>query len=123
MDNRRMKDTRKEERRKIMAFTPVYDLEKKTLLGYIGDLTMKGALVVGEKPVDTNVQTTLALDFPETPEFPARRVKIPSRIAWSKHEPDVEYYDTGVEFLEISEPNRTFLESIIERYQYRRVME
>ena len=116
-----MSDHRKEERKKIMAFTPVYDLNKNTLLGYIGDLTLQGALVIGERPVETNKPASLAIDFPQTPEFPARRVKISARIAWSKREPDAEYYDSGVEFHDISDENKTILEAILERYQYRRV--
>ena len=121
MSDPKTSDARKEERKKIMAFTPVHDLDKNTLLGYIGDLTLKGALIIGEKPVEVNKQTTLAIDFPQTPEFPARRVKILARIAWSKREPEVQYYDTGVEFQEINEQNKTFLEAVLERYQYRHI--
>ncbi len=116
-----MSDHRREERKKIMSFTPVYDLDKNTLIGYIGDLTLQGALVVGEKPVEVGKQTTLAIDFPETPEFPARRLKIPARVAWSKPQPDVQYYDTGIEFHDISGQNKEILEAILARYQYRRV--
>jgi len=116
-----MSDHRKEERRKIMSFTPVYDVDKNVLLGYIGDLTLQGALVIGEKPVEINNQIILAIDFPETSEFPARRVELPARVAWSKREPDAEYYDTGIEFHNISEQNREIIEAILARYQYRRV--
>jgi hypothetical protein len=117
-----MADERKEKRKKLMAFTPVHDQEKNILLGYLGDLTMKGALVIGEKPLETDTLTTLAFDFPETPEFPGRRVFFPVRIAWSKREPEAEYYDSGVEFQELSDENTDILKSILERYQYRHVM-
>ncbi len=111
---------RKEERRKLMAFTPVHDLLKKSLLGYIGDLTMQGALVVGEKPVEVDKLITLAIDFPETPEFLARRVIIPTRVAWCKKERDEKYFDTGFEFQKVERKDKIVLESILERYQYRR---
>ena len=116
-----MSEHRKEERKKIMSFTPVYDLDKNTLLGYIGDLTLQGALVIGEKPVEVGKQTALAIDFPKTSDFPARRLKVPARVAWSKRETDAEYYDTGIEFQNLSDQNREILEAILERYQYRRV--
>ena len=118
-----MSNTRKEERRKLMAFTPVHDLDKKNLLGYIGDLTLEGALIIGEKPVETDKITTLAIDFPETPEFPARRVIIPARIAWSRHVSEAKFYDSGVEFQNISEENKEILKSILERYKYRSASE
>lgn len=111
---------RKEERRKLMAFTPVHDLLKKSLLGYIGDLTMQGALVVGEKPVEVDKLITLAIDFPETPEFLARRVIIPTRVAWCKKERGEKYFDTGFEFQKVERKDKIVLESILERYQYRR---
>ena len=115
-----MGNHRKEERKKIMSFTPVYDLDKNTLLGYIGDLTLQGALVIGEKPVEVKEQTAFAIDFPETPDFPARRMKILARVAWSRHESDAQYYDTGIEFQDLSEQNKEMLEAILARYQYRR---
>ena len=102
-----------------MAFTPAYDLDNNNLLGYIGDLTLQGALIIGENPIATNILTTIGIDFPETPEFPARRVTIPARVAWSKKEQGVEYYDSGIEFQNISERNKTILEAILERYHYR----
>ena len=115
-----MDEHRKEERRKIMAFTPVHDLHKNILLGYIADLTLQGAMLVGERPIDVGIQLELAIDFPETPEFIARRMIIPARVAWCKQEPDSPYHDTGFEFQKLDQPDKTILEAILERYQYRR---
>jgi hypothetical protein len=115
-----MNDQRKENRKKIMSFTPVFDSKTFNPIGYIGDLTMLGALVIGEKPLEVDTKTTFVIDFPETPDFPARRVKIAARVVWNKHYPDKQYYGSGIEFHKISDENRTILESILARYQYRR---
>ncbi len=115
-----MDEHRKEERKKIMTFTPVHDLNKNILLGYIADLTLQGALLVGERNIEIYTELILAIDFPETPEFIARRMVIPARVAWCKREQDSPYYDTGVEFQKLDQPERTILEAILERYQYRR---
>jgi hypothetical protein len=115
-----MSENRKEKRKKIMAFTPVYDLNTHALLGYIGDLTMLGAHIVGEKPLEVDTNTTFAIDFPETSEFPARRVKVPARVVWNKQKDD-KYYDSGIEFHNMSEKSREILESTLDRYQYRRL--
>ena len=115
-----MDEHRKEERKKMMAFTPVHDLNKNILLGYIADLTLQGALLVGEGPVEVDMRLTLAIDFPETPEFIARRMVIPARVVWCKREQDSPYYDTGTEFQTLEQPDKTILEAILERYQYRR---
>ncbi len=42
-------DRREESRKIMMAFTPVHDLNQGILLGYLRDLTLQGALVIGEK--------------------------------------------------------------------------
>jgi len=113
-------ETRKEERRKLMAFTPVHIFHKKSLLGYIGDLTLQGVLVVGEKPVEVDQIIALVIDFPETPEIHAKRVVIPARAVWCEKNKDEKYFDTGFEFQKIDIKDQIIIESILERYQYRR---
>ncbi|HSB00979.1 MAG TPA: PilZ domain-containing protein [Anaerolineales bacterium] len=113
-----MDEHRKSERKKLMAFTPVYNSYKTTLLGYLGDLSMKGAMLVGEKPMEINTQITLVIDFPETPEFTARQVRIPARVAWCRQEENTQYFNTGVEFQKIDQLYKPFIEAILERYQF-----
>ena len=50
---------RKESRKTVMAFTPVYELKQGKLLGYLRDITLQGALVIGEKTLEVNTQTVL----------------------------------------------------------------
>jgi len=117
-----MSEQRKEERKILITFTPVYDLGKNILLGYLGNLTLKGAMLVGSKPLEINKKLTLAIEFHETPETPATRMSIPARIAWCKHEESSTYYNTGVEFLELTGKNKTVISAILERYQFRKDM-
>jgi hypothetical protein len=114
-----MSEHRKIERKRLLKFTPVYDLGKNTLLGYLGDLTLQGAMLVGNRPMEINQQLTLAIDFPETPEIPAARMTIPVRVAWSKNEEHSAYYSSGVEFLELTDQNKMVIVAILQRYQFR----
>jgi Tfp pilus assembly protein PilZ len=114
-----MSEQRKEERRKLTAFTPVYDLHKNSLLGYLGDLTLQGAMLVGNTSGEINKNVTLVIEFPETPEIPAARMTIPARVAWCKHEEHSDYYNTGVEFVELTDQNKKVIDAILERYQFR----
>jgi Tfp pilus assembly protein PilZ len=115
-----MNEKRGNERKKLTAFTPVYDSRQNILLGYLGDLTIQGAMVVGENPMEVNTQITLAIEFPETPKLPARRVAIPARVAWCSHEESLHSFKTGVEFQELNQEDKKIIEAILERYQYRR---
>jgi hypothetical protein len=115
-----MSEQRKNERKKLVAFTPVYDFHQDVLLGYLADLTLQGAMIVGEKPLEIDKKITLAIEFPETSELPARRVVILVRVAWCKQEENLHSFKTGVEFQEINPQARKIIEATLERYQYRR---
>ena len=118
MDNRR-----KETRRKLMAFTPVYDLHPKMLLGYLGDLTLKGALVIGTSLTTIGRETELEIDFPsDIPNIPTIPINIPARIAWCRPDESPQYYNIGVEFTEISMDNAILFEQILDRYHFRYVL-
>ena len=119
-----MNNNRKESRKKLMAFTPVYNLLHKTLLGYVGDLTLQGVMVIGEKPVETDKHFTLGIEFPASlPEIPAMRVVISARAAWCRSDDSPQYFNIGFEFIDISPENTREIEAIVERYQFRSVMD
>jgi len=105
-----------------MTYTPVYDLRANTLLGYLGDLTLKGALIVSESPVEIDRILTLAIEFSKTSETPATRITIPARVAWCKQDEHRTYYNTGMEFLEMTEQNKKMIEAILEKLQFSRKM-
>ena len=117
-----MNEHRKEDRRKVMTFTPVYDLHENILLGYLGDLTLQGALMVSEKPMEPDRKITLAIEFRETSEIPATRMTIPAHVAWCRQEEHLTYYNTGFEFQEMTGQNKRVIEAILERYRFSREM-
>ena len=115
-----MSTGRKEPRKKLMAFTPVYELRHKTLLGFIGDLTLKGAMVVGERSVEVESHFILGVEFPEAPPtMAATRIVIPARVAWCRQEDGPQSFNIGFEFLEVSPENATIIEAVLSRYQFR----
>jgi hypothetical protein len=115
-----MSNQRKEERKKLMSFTPVYELPARTVIGYLGDLTMQGAMIVGEKPEQVDRKLTLSIDFHETLVTPATRMILPVRVAWCKKEEGSTFYNTGVEFQGLSDQNALVIRAILERYQFHR---
>ena len=117
-----MSKLRMEKRRKVMTFTPVYDLHANRLLGYLGDLTLKGGLLVSEGPVEIDRTLTLAIEFRKTSEKPGTRITIPARVAWCKLEDHRTYYNTGLEFQEMSEQNKKVIDAILKKYQFSREM-
>lgn len=108
-----MNEQRKAERTKLIAFTPVYDVQHNILLGYIGDLSTRGAMLIGKKPMEVNRRITLAIGFPETPKFPTRRATTLARVVWCKREQNQQYFNVGFEFQETDWENQTAIEKIL----------
>ena len=115
-----MNNQRHESRKKLMAFTPVYDLRLKALLGYVGDLTLKGLMVIGEKPLEVDKHLTLGIEFPEGGiDSSVVRVVLPARAAWCRQDESPQYFNIGFEFSEVSPDNVAIIASVLERYQFR----
>jgi c-di-GMP-binding flagellar brake protein YcgR len=115
-----MSDRRQETRRRFMKFTPVFDLYPRLLLGYLGDLNMRGALVVGKKITTINKETILEIIFPsEMADISVIPVTIPVRIAWCRPAEHPQSYNIGVEFREVTPLHKELIQRILERYHFR----
>jgi c-di-GMP-binding flagellar brake protein YcgR len=116
-----MSDYRKEERENLKAFTPVFRLNPRAVLGYIEDLTMRGAMVMGEKSVEAGKHMTLSIEFPGSlPELSTPQIVIPARVAWCRKEENTNYFKIGFEFVDLSPENERIIEALLRRYKFRR---
>jgi hypothetical protein len=115
-----MRERRKEQRKTLMAYTQVFDLYAGHLLGYLGDLTLLGAMVIGEKTMAENTELTLAIELPELPNVNTMRITLPARVAWSQQDLSPEYFNIGFEFKEVSNEQKKLIQAIIEQYEFRR---
>jgi len=118
-----MSERRKESRKKVMAFTPVYDLDKKRLLGYLGDLTLQGAMVIGAKTMEVDKQLTLKIEFQDDlPGIATRHLTIPARVARCDRDESPNSYKIGFEFTDIQLEHYDIIEALLERYHFRHKM-
>ena len=118
-----MDERRKETRRRLTTFTKVYDLHPRLLLGYLGDLTLRGAMVIGRNLTTINKETVLEIEFPsELPSVPVLRIEIPVRIAWCRPDENPQYFNIGVEFTEVTDENAELFQQILERYHFRHTL-
>ncbi len=121
-----MDEKRKEARKKVMAFTPVYNLEqkKRLLLGYLVDLTLQGAMVTGEKPLEINKQVILSIEFPDSlPGIQTRRMTIPARVMRCVKDEGPQNFDLGFLFFDITPEHTRLIQALLERYHFRYQME
>jgi PilZ domain len=115
-----MNERRKQERKSLVAYTQVFDLYGGNLLGYLGDLTASGAMIISEKPMKQNLEITLAIELPELPDIKAVRMSLSSRVAWCQQDLSPQFFNIGFEFKDVSADHKKLIESIIENYQFRR---
>lgn len=116
-----MKNRRKEERKSLMAYTQVFDLYGGFLLGYLNDLNLLGAMIIGERPQKENTEITLAIELPQLPEISASRITLPARTAWCEQDISPQFYNVGFEFKEeVTPQQKKIIELIIQNYEFRR---
>lgn len=110
-------DRRKEPRRKLMAFTPVYQLGPgKKLLGYLGNLTLQGAMLVSEAALETDEQLTLLIEFPADS---AQHLTIPAHVVRCVPDESPHSYLVGCEFTKVTPEQAGLIQSLLDRYHFR----
>ena len=114
-----MAEKRREERKTLVSFSPVYNLRNNYLLGYLRDLTVKGAMLEGYRPVDPNEKLIVGIEFSDTPEFSAGRLVISARAAWCKNVENSNYFNIGVEFQDLTNENKKVIVAVLDRYTFR----
>jgi hypothetical protein len=115
-----MQERRKTERKNLMAYTQVFDLYGGFLLGYLGDLHLHGAMVIGDKAMTENTELTISIELPELPNIKAMRMTIPVRVVWCQQDLSPQFFNIGFEFKEVSEEQKATIEAIIKNYEFRR---
>ena len=113
-------ERRKETRKMVMKFTPVYDLDHGKLLGYLHDLTLQGALIIGERKLEVDTYITLKFDLPgDLPKVTAKHLIISARVARRVEDDSPNLYKLGFEFKDVTLDQAEIIEVILERYHFR----
>ena len=103
-----------------MSYSQVYDLYNGKLVGYLGDINVIGAMVIGDEPLELNASMTISIQLPELPGVTATRLAMPVRVAYCKKDLSPEYFNIGLEFSLVTENQKKIIESVIENYEFRR---
>src|SRR6266540_1771192 len=115
-----MQERRKQPRKELMSYSQVYDLYNGKLIGYLGDINLLGAMVIGDEPLDVNASLTVSIQLPELPGITATRLAISVRVAYCKQDLSPKYFNIGLEFKLITDNQRRIIESVIDNYEFRR---
>jgi len=103
-----------------MSYSQVFDLYHGQLIGYLGDLNIVGAMVIGDEALEKNVELTISIQLPELPKIKSSRMVLPVRVAYCQQDLSPEYFNIGLEFTLVTENQKKIIEAIIENYEFRR---
>jgi Tfp pilus assembly protein PilZ len=115
-----MQERRKQPRKNLMSYSQVFDLYEGRLVGYLGDLNLLGAMVIGDQPIQVGANMTVSIQLPELPNVSATRMALPVRVAWCQPDLSPEYFNLGLEFTLITDEQKQIVEAVIENYEFRR---
>lgn len=115
-----MQERRKHPRTDLMSYSQVFDLYQGQLLGYLGDLNILGAMVIGDEALEKNMELTISIQLPELPKIKTARMVLPVRVAYCQQDLSPEYFNIGLEFTMVTENQKNIIEAIIENYEFRR---
>jgi hypothetical protein len=115
-----MQERRKQPRKELMSYSQVYNLYDGQLLGYLGDLTQLGAMVIGDTPLEKDISLTISIQLPDLPGVKATRMAVPVRVAYCKKDLSPDYYNIGLEFQLVTDNQKMIIDSVIENYEFRR---
>lgn len=115
-----MQERRKAQRKNLMAYNQVFDLYGGFLLGYLGDLHLQGAMVIGQRLLEPDMEITLAIELPLLPQIAVSRITIPARTVWCQPDISPEFFNIGFEFKMVTPEQAAVIEAIVENYEFRR---
>lgn len=115
-----MEERRKLPRKDLMAYSQVFDIHGGYLIGYLGDLTNLGAMVISDAPISAEKELTIQIQLPELEGFSDETITVPVRVAWCQQDISPEYYNVGMEFKKLTGRQHEIIEAILENYEFRR---
>ena len=115
-----MEERRKQQRKDLMSYSQVFDLYNGKLIGYLGDITQMGAMVIAEEPMEVNTSLTISIQLPELPNIKATRVALPVRVAYCHKDVSPEYFNLGLQFKLVTDHQKIVIDAVIKNYEFRR---
>jgi hypothetical protein len=110
-----MEERRRLKRHHIMFYSRVFDRKTGTFLGYLGNLTAKGAMVIADEPLPAESDLQLRIDLPED-MYPKPLLNFKARSVWCNQDVDPNFYNIGFELFDVPEEDVKIIEQIVQDY-------
>ena len=115
-----MEERRRLPRKYLIIYSRVFDEMVGKLLGYLSDLSEKGAMIIAEEPLPVDTILSVRFDLPDPRIFHAHHLILSVRVAHCNVDISPEFYDIGLEFLDPLPEQKIIIEKMMELYEFRR---
>jgi hypothetical protein len=115
-----MDERRRIPRRYLIIYSRVFDQTLGKLLGYLSDLSESGAMIISEEALAVDSVIPLRFDLPDPKVFQTHNLMITARVAHCVTDISPDFFDIGLEFLEVTPERRNVLQKMMEVYEFRR---
>ena len=113
-----MPERRKLPRRHILFYSRVFDRQTGVFLGYLGDMHEEGMMLISENPLNVDQVFRLRIDLPDD-AYSQPVLNFDARSVWCKKDIDPNFYNTGFQFLDVSDEARQIISQVIDDYGFR----
>ncbi|HEY2980454.1 MAG TPA: PilZ domain-containing protein [Anaerolineales bacterium] len=115
-----MAENRKQPRRSLMSYSQVVDLYGAQRIGYLADINLLGAMVIGDKSMAVDNALTLQIEVPDLSGVTDKHLTLPARVVWCQPDLSPEFFNIGFEFKVVLPAQKKVIQALIETYEFRR---
>jgi len=112
-------ERRKLERKYLVIYSRVFDRMTGSILGYLGDLTPEGAMIIGEHRIEPESQMELRFDLPDLIEAKRDHLDIRASSVWCQPDIDPSFVNVGFHFLDLKPEDLKIVDMLIDLYEFR----
>jgi hypothetical protein len=110
-----MDERRKLKRQHIMFYSRVFDRQNGAFLGYLGNLTPDGAMIISESEMEVQQEFQLRIDLPED-IYDKSILNLSALSAWCKRDIDPNFFNVGFSIQDVSTQDIAIIKQIIDDY-------
>ncbi len=101
-----------------MFYSRVFDRKNGKMLGYLADMTVEGAMIISEEPIQTDETYRLRIDLPED-MYGKAYLNLEAHAVWSKPDVNPNFFMTGFQLMNIPPDDKGTIQQIIMDYGFR----
>jgi PilZ domain len=110
-------DKRKGKRTHLIDYLAILDDDTGSIVGHLADISPRGIMMVGRKPIAANKDFSFHLQLPAA-FTDSEVINFRVQSLWCKKDVNPEYYVSGFKFSEITEDRIKILTDLINSYGF-----